>query len=225
MKALWILTLIALSLSQPLRAEEPSRLVKNLEAGKKQTLVVYGTSLTAGGAWVGLLKEKFEKKYPGLLTLINGAQSGMCSTWGLQNVAARVATKKPDTVLIEFAINDAHKKFNLTPADAKNNLEGIIDAILKENPTCEIILMTMNPAVGVNSDNREHKENEYYQNYRDVAKARNFKLIDHYANWKAIIDKDEKDFLKMAPDGLHPGADGAKKVILPQLEKSLWGGK
>ena len=33
-----------------------SRLVINLESGKQQTVITYGTSLTASGAWVGLVK-------------------------------------------------------------------------------------------------------------------------------------------------------------------------
>ena len=37
------------------QAAEKSKLVTNLEAGKQQTIVTYGTSLTAGGAWVGQL--------------------------------------------------------------------------------------------------------------------------------------------------------------------------
>jgi len=218
--ALMSMLLLTLASALP-AAETPSTLVANLSAGKKQTLVVFGTSLTSHGAWVGKLNEVLDKKFPGLLTLANGAESGMQSTWGLQNVKQRVIAKKPDTVLIEFGINDAHKKFNISTDDARKNLEGMIDAILKSNPACEVILMTMNPAVGQNSENRNHKENDYFQVYRDVAKERKLRLIDHYANWKAIIDKNEKDFLKLAPDGLHPGAEGAEKVILPELLKSL----
>ena len=38
-----------------------SQLVDNLRAGKDQTVVVYGTSLTAGGRWVTEDKALFEK--------------------------------------------------------------------------------------------------------------------------------------------------------------------
>ena len=48
------------------RAGEPSRLVTNLEAGQKQVVVAYGTSLTAGGAWVEQMTDAMDKRYPGI---------------------------------------------------------------------------------------------------------------------------------------------------------------
>jgi lysophospholipase L1-like esterase len=124
---------------------EPSLLVKNLSSGKKQHLIVYGTSLTAGGAWVGQVKTALEKKFPGLLTVTNSAKGGMWSKWGVENLDEKVLKLKPDTVIIEFAINDAFAKY-ATPVDAaKKNLETMIERIQKENPAAEVILMTMNP--------------------------------------------------------------------------------
>ena len=38
--------------SRKVLANGESQLVKNLKAGKAQTIVTYGTSLTSGGAWV-----------------------------------------------------------------------------------------------------------------------------------------------------------------------------
>jgi hypothetical protein len=54
-----------------------SRLVTKLDAGEKQTVVTYGTSLTAGGAWVAQVREALSKKYPGRLTVINSGQGSM----------------------------------------------------------------------------------------------------------------------------------------------------
>jgi hypothetical protein len=41
-----------------------TRLVQNLEAGKKQTLVTFGTSLTAVGAWVDQLRAVLDQQFP-----------------------------------------------------------------------------------------------------------------------------------------------------------------
>ena len=87
---------------------EKSRLVVNLESGKRQTIVTYGTSLTAGGAWVGQLQQALDSRYPGQATVINSGKGAMWSKWGVDNLEERVIQKKPDTVLIEFAINDAY---------------------------------------------------------------------------------------------------------------------
>jgi len=206
-------------------ADTSCAFVKNLEAGKKQTLVVYGTSLTAGGAWVKMLQDAFNAKHSGLLTIINGAQSGMNSTWGAQNVKARVIDKKPDAVLIEFGMNDAVTRFNISKEDCRANVTKILDSIHMALPQCEMILMTMNCVAGENGAKRGGKLPEYYQVYRDIAAERKLLLIDHYPNWKAIQDKDAKAFDKLVPDGVHPTPAGAKDVILPEFERVFFGKK
>ncbi len=62
-----LLALIPLSFAPKALAEEPSKeplpvkVFKNLQASRKQTVIVYGTSLTINGAWTTALKEYFEK--------------------------------------------------------------------------------------------------------------------------------------------------------------------
>lgn len=63
MKTLWTLLLVCISVL-PCHAEEKSRLVANLEAGKKQVVVAYGTSLTADGGWVAQVTGVLEKRFP-----------------------------------------------------------------------------------------------------------------------------------------------------------------
>lgn len=213
---------LALLLGAPAFCAEPSLLVKNMAAGKKQHLITYGTSLTHGGAWVGQIKTDLEKKFPGLITVTNSAQSGMWSKWGLDNLDARVLQKKPDTVIIEWAINDAFLKYQTSVAEARKNLETMIDKIVAQNPAAEIILMTMNPPIKVHLEKRPEIE-KYYQMYRDVAAARKLRLVDHYPNWKKILDSNPAEFDKLVPDGIHPNANGAEKVITPVLLQALYG--
>lgn len=201
-------------------AAEPTGFVAQLKDGKPQTVVTYGTSLTAGGAWVGQLQKTLDKKFPGLAKVINSGQGAMWSKWGVDNLDARVVQKAPDAVIIEFAINDAFLKYNTSPADARRNLENMIDRILKANPKCQVILMTMNPPTGVHLERRP-KILDYYEVYRQVAKQRHLLLIDHYPNWADLLKRDEATFKKYVPDGIHPNALGCEKIILPQLLKSL----
>lgn len=205
-----------------LSAAEPSQLVRNLEAGKKQHLVTYGTSLTEGGAWVGQLKLLLEKKFPGLITVTNSGKSAMWSKWGVDNLDERILKKNPDTVLIEFAINDAFLQYKTSVEAARANLENMIGRILKQNPACEIILMTMDPPVREHLQRRPKIE-EYYQMYRDVAAQRKLRLVDHYVNWKAILDKDPAKYNELVPDGIHPAPKGCQEVIIPALEAALFG--
>jgi len=61
-----------------------TQLVKNLQLGKSQTLVVYGTSLTAGAggkAWVNAVGAELNRKFYNRLTVYNSGKSSMWSTW------------------------------------------------------------------------------------------------------------------------------------------------
>ncbi len=57
--------------------------------------------------------------------------------------------------------------------------------------------------------------------YRDVAKMRKLRLIDHLVNWEQLLEKDKPLFDKYVPDGLHPGAEGCAKIITPAILKAL----
>jgi len=204
-------------------ASADSQLVTNLKAGKKQTVVCYGTSLTARGAWVGQMTAELEKQYPGLTTVINSGGSGQWSKWGMENVEKQVVAKNPDTVFIEFAINDSVARFEGSVAIAKANLEGMIARILKGNPDCEIILMTMTPGNKHPEGHMSYRLNieDYYAMYRAVAKEKGLMLIDHDPNWKKLQQEDEAQFLKYVPDTIHPNAEGCNQVVTPVILKAL----
>jgi acyl-CoA thioesterase-1 len=197
-----------------------STLVNNLESGKQQRVIAYGTSLTAVGAWVKQLQAALNSSHPGKAKVINSGKGAMWSKWGVDNLDKRVIEKNPDTVLIEFAINDAYLNYKTSVEQAQSNLENMIGRILKVNANCEIVLMVMNPPIGVHLERRP-KIKDYYQMYREAAKARKLLLIDHYPKWEKILNKDPKLFNKYVPDGIHPGAEGCKAVILPNITKAL----
>ena len=201
-------------------AAEKSKLVTNLEAGKKQTVVTYGTSLTAGGAWVGQLSLELKRLYPGLPTVFNSGGSGMCSKWGVDNLNTRVLGKHPNTVFIEFSINDAFSKYKVSVPQARSNLLNMVDRLLDANKTGEIILMVMNPPIGNHLTARPEIE-AYNQMVRDVATERRLMLIDHYPDWQKILKADSKQFAALVPDGIHPNAEGCKQIILPNILRAL----
>jgi acyl-CoA thioesterase-1 len=196
------------------------RLVDRLNAGLPQTLVAYGTSLTAGGAWVGQVRAALETRHPGLATVINSGQAGMWSTWGVDNLDERVIRHRPDTVLIEFAVNDAHVANHVSLQQARANTEEMISRILKANRQTQIFLMVMNPPLGKDLENRPHFL-DYYQMYRQLAKKYKIGLIDFYPAWKRILDEDRNLYMNYVPDGLHPGAQGSRQVTTPIILDSL----
>ncbi|MEI6423550.1 MAG: SGNH/GDSL hydrolase family protein, partial [Lentisphaerota bacterium] len=194
--------------------------MQNLKNGKKQTIVTYGTSLTAGGAWVGALQNALDAKYPGLAKVVNSGEGAKWSTWGLENLQERVLSKKPDAVFIEFSVNDAYLPYKMTTADCKANIDTIISRILKENPDCEIILMVMNPMVDIHSERRPELE-KFNDIYRETAKEKGFILIDHYPSWLKILNADRKDFDSLVPDGAHPNSEGCHRIVTPNILKAI----
>jgi len=215
-----ISTLVAIvTLTSAAFAGDSSRLLSNLKAGKKQTVVTYGTSLTAGGAWVKQLQQALDEKFPGQATVINSGQGSKWSQWGVENLDERVIAKKPDAVFIEFAINDAFLDYKTSVEQARSNLENMIGRILASKPDTEIILMTMNPPWGVQLSRRPQVA-DYYQMYRDVAKDRKLMLIDNYANWLRV-QEDNALFKKLIPDLVHPNAEGSTQVTTPAILKTL----
>src|SRR5690349_11253996 len=80
---------------------DPATPFRSLAAGKKQTVVVYGTSLTHGGAWANATKQWFDQTYPGQVTFINSGGPGQNSDWGLANLKAKVLDHHPDLVFVE----------------------------------------------------------------------------------------------------------------------------
>jgi acyl-CoA thioesterase I len=197
-----------------------SRLVSNLEAGTSQTVVAYGTSLTGGGAWVEQLSAQLDRAYPGLATVVNSGEGGMWSRWGVDNLDARVIARQPDTVFIEFSINDAYLPYDTSVEQARSNLDSMIDRILAANSWCEIILLVMNPPTGIHRDCRPNIES-YNHVYRDVAAQRRLTLIDHYPDWQRLLVADPNRFLEYVPDGLHPNAAGCAMVVTPAIVCAL----
>ena len=57
-------------------AAQASELVKDLAAGRPRKVVVYGTSLTAGGPWVTQMQTWLAANYSGTMTLVNSGLSG-----------------------------------------------------------------------------------------------------------------------------------------------------
>ena len=201
---------------------EKSRLVSNLEAGKKQTVVTYGTSLSQGSPWVGQLSAELNRRYPGLATVIDTGQGpkhpAESCKWGVDNIEPVILPRKHDAVFIEFAAWDSYLPFHVTLPQARSNLVSMIDDLRAANEPCEIILMVMNPPTGVHLEERPHIE-VYNQMYRDVAAQRRVMLIDHWPNWQKILKTG--DYAAYVPDGVHPNEEGCRAVITPEIIRAL----
>lgn len=203
-----------------IKQAKKTRLIDRLKSGTKQTVVAYGTSLTKVGAWVDQLRTVFEQQFPGQVNLVNGAQGGANSDWGVKNLQEKVLRHRPDCVFIEFSINDAVGSRRMSPDHARNNLRQMIDRILAKNRNCEIILMVMNPVFG-NGRERRPDLPAFNENYRSVAKERGLQLIDHGIAWNELLEKDPAQFLFCMPDTVHPLRAGGLAVSTSVMTEAL----
>jgi acyl-CoA thioesterase-1 len=203
-------------------APKPAGFVRNLQAGTKQTVVTYGTSLTDRARWVDELREFLDERFPGLATVQNTGVGAAASVWGLANLDERVLAYKPDAVIIEFAINDAFTPYNISLKQCRDNLEKMIGRIQRANKKCEIILLTLSIPLGVHFDSRPDFE-KYYDVYRDVAVKRKLRFIDTYPAWKKVLFSSHDKFFEYVPDGIHPAPKGCEMVSFPVIRASIMG--
>lgn len=205
----------------------PLAIFRALETGENRTVVAYGTSLTAEGAWTRELAAYWEKHYPGKVAFVNAAKSGMHSGWGVQNLAERVTAKNPDLVLIEFAVNDAAARHGISREKSVANLDAMVQALRLRNPKVEIIVQTMNPAW----DSPRVPEKTYgsdrpalalyYAAWSAYARGEALPLVEHYPAWLSMQREDPGRFRELVPDGIHPGDEGSRAVTWAGLESFL----
>jgi acyl-CoA thioesterase-1 len=207
-------------------------LINQLKAGQSQKVVVYGTSLTAGGAWVSQLSSALNAQYPGKITWVNAGLSGKASNSGVANLSSMVLSQNPDAVFIEFGMNDAFTAYpmgdidkDITPTQSKANLNSMIDSILAARPNCEVVLQTMNPAWDASNGNQSGtirpNLDTYYQGYREVASQRGLRIVDNYATWLKLQSNQQSLFESYVADGTHPNATGSQQLVTPSIRSVL----
>ncbi|MDB6125273.1 MAG: hypothetical protein JWQ71_4266 [Pedosphaera sp.] len=198
---------------------------QNLNAGKKQTVLIYGTSLSHGGAWAGAAKEWFDSAYPGLVTFVNSSGPGQNSAWGVANLKTRVLDHHPNLVFVEFSFNDAHEKFKMPVETGAANLDQIVKGLRAQDTNTVIVLQIMNvgwdaPNGKKSFSNRLQLE-EYNSNYRLYAKENDLPLLDHFPHWLQLKKSHPEQFQTFLPDGTHPNKEGSLAITWPTVKEWL----
>lgn len=220
-----------------------SQLVNNLKAGKDQTVVAYGTSLTEKSVWPERIQAWLNSQgYKGKAAVLNKGVSGSTSaSHGIKDLHRDVIEQKPDTVIIEFGMNDCIRRLADPSANPprlvdqpqpavpleqfKKNLVAMVDGVRKELPNTEIFLMTMNPAFDSaatpNSGKYRAALADYYAAVKEIASSQAVKLIDIYPQWLETLKRDPSAQGKFIPDGVHPAPAGVDAVAVPVIEEAL----
>jgi acyl-CoA thioesterase I len=213
--------------------------IQRLEQGDHLNIAAIGTSLTDANFnaqnWFAQTGAWLSSKYPGQVTLSNRAVSGTASvnlpqysrphggTWQLEQV---LANDNPDAIFMEFAINDAYKLFNISPAASANNLKTLIDRVntwaTSRGKSVDVIVQTMNNT-GPSYASAENDTAPYYAAWRQQAAASNVLLIDHEPNWVNLYNSqaNHATWKTYITDDIHPNTLGTTNVILPEIQRVL----
>jgi acyl-CoA thioesterase I len=216
---LFAILLVLLS-GRAMASGESPYFIRELERGRWQKIVAYGTSLTAAAAWPTGLQTQLHGRFGWRARVVNAAGSGMDSRWGLANLSRRVLKQKPDVVFIEFTINDALAQSKLSVTESKANLTEMIQQIRTARPHCEVIVMIMNPPTGQALEKRTQIR-RYESGYREVASEQSCRLIDFSPEWRRIIAHQPSRWRRYAADGLHPTPQACDEVVLPKLLRKI----
>jgi len=138
-------------------------------------IVFYGNSIEAGyntsdhmgtapymPSWPELIVYNLRQYYGNNITYSNQAVAGKLASWGLEEVSAKVIPEKPDLVIIGFGMNDGAA--NVTRDKYRQDIEGIVKKVTKENPATEFVLiapMLPNPDAVQNGIQASYRDELY----------------------------------------------------------------
>lgn len=191
-----------------------------LHSGTPVTIAFMGTSLTAGSPWPDGVAEALAACVMHPVRALRFAQAGATSAWGVTQIGAVIAAA-PDSVVVEFAINDADLRRGLSLAASADNHRAILTGLKQGLPEVRIVLMTTNPAIGLRRLLRPRLP-AYYALYHRLAADHNAGLIDLTPRWLAVPNMAQK-----LTDGLHPTDAATLSVVVPVVTTylaGLWGG-
>ncbi len=211
----------------------PSRLWKDLQAGKTRKLIVYGTSLSTDqhGRWAPALARAINDRLDGgKLVIDNRSDAGANCRWGAQHLAREVIARKPDAVILEFASNDAVVRFGISVAEAHRHWDAMIRALRKQLPDCEIFCYVTAPPWNHRSKGRYAQAarrpgvEHYFAMVRRLAGEHKTYLVDAYDAFAAKMDPPKfQQYRHYIHDGHHPGSRGVREIIVPAMVAAISG--
>ncbi|MDG1040959.1 MAG: arylesterase [Polaribacter sp.] len=210
---IWVLFLLASCNADGVKKSETSLVQTEENISEKvisKNILFFGDSLTAG---YGL--EDVEDAFPGIIqtkidslsldyNVINSGVSGETSAGGKSRIDW-VLNQNIDVFILELGANDGLRGVPLK--QTKENLQAIIDAVLKKNKDTKIVLagMQLPPNMGIDYTT------EFKAIFPDLASKNNILLIPFL-----LKDVGGIPTLNQA-DGIHPTIEGQKIVA-----KNVW---
>ncbi len=180
--------------------------------GEDVTIAFLGGSITYGAAasnrdktcYAALVRDWWERMFPGQIKFINAGISGTNSNFGIYRLEADILSNKPDILIVEFAVNDGNGSGSF-----QYNHEAIIRKAMKNNCAVIQLFMTAN-SYGLNCGQVTHgPTGKYYDvpqiSMRDALYGKNYVRSDGqtFVFW----DETQKN-KSILSDGTHPNDTG-----------------
>ncbi len=179
--------------------------MRKARAGEKVTVGFLGGSITQGSladspetCYAYLVYEWWKKKFPGTeIVYVNGGIGGTTSQFGVSRVKEHMLCRRPDFLLIEFAVNDDNTAFY------EETYEGLVRAVLGQDEAPAVLLMN-----NVRYDNGESAEEMHLK----VAEAYALPMVSMKSVLWPKVSSGEIVREEITPDGLHPNDAGHRLV-------------
>ncbi len=212
----------------------PNFLAKAGTPGAEVRIAYFGGSITAQEGWRPKTLAYFQKTFPqAKFIAINAAIGGTGSDLGVCRVQQDVLDRKPDLVLVEFAVNDG----GATPAQIFRCMEGIVRQTWRAFPECDMgfvytLTESLAPAMLDGKFQRSASAMERIADHYGIPTihlamevvrlARAGRLI-----WKSPLPKTDAekqalgDKFVFAPDAVHPHPETGHELYLQAVVRSL----
>lgn len=183
-------------------------------AAEQMVLLMLGDSLTEGygltkeEAYPALVETELKKTFPNI-RVINAGISGSTSASGESRLKWQLKNK-PQILFLALGANDGLR--GLSTDALRTNLEKTIQLAQRNN--VYVILAGMKMPMNYGGDYRTKYENVY----TDLARKYNLNFVPF------LLEGVATDKKLNLPDGVHPNADGYKKiakVLLPTLSAAV----
>jgi acyl-CoA thioesterase-1 len=203
--AVWLVSLVLIGCTPdsapPVPGDRQSSVAGPASAPARATVLVIGTSLTAGygldpaQAWPAVLQRKIDSV--GLAyRVVNAGVSGETSAGALRRADWLLSRERPQVLILETGGNDGLR--GIDPDSMRSNIQGVLARAQTLSPPPALVLLAMEapPNLG----------NAYTSRFRtvfaDVARESGATLVPFFLEGIAGVDSLNQN------DGIHPTARG-----------------
>lgn len=187
-----------------------------LNNAQAKNILILGDSISAGfgmsseDAWVSLLEQRLEQKFPGQHEVINSSMSGETAAGALSRLPNLLQNHQPDVVIIELGGNDGLR--GQPPTLIERNLDRLVVMSLEAGADTLLFGIKIPPNYGT------AYSQAFEDNFKRLAERHEIPLLPFFL--EGVAGNDDL----MQADGIHPRGE-AQPLLLdnawPLIEKAL----